>query len=561
MKPNGLSTLSRVSAFHMKIAPIFQRGSLVYGQQPRVDGDSEAAIAVTTTRHISQIIRISYHRTALAIRTVDKHQESDPLNLYENFYMEKVTEILSCGLAAISLIAIIITLKIPEGKLLLQWTFKITINALATIFTVLLKAGLAMPLSEGISQLKQQSFRHRQGPLSDTEGAKTSRGIPKLGNVYPVYSDAKKSKTNSYEALGCLRNLLKYFAKFAEFITILAFIPDPFAQQIVQNVGCAQIITGINSIISRTGEYNASLRSIKAGQSAIAPSKAVAINLGIYSPPDRISSLLDTKYKSGNCTFLTVGKYPRHGYAYRAKLDTNQTVEQGDNSFSWGVLLQNAGSQATFSSSSPCRAIGVGGFSEYAQGDSTIIAVFLKVQWAWLSFLTVLTRLAFTFFTVFLIQSPHSASDQVWKSSSLAVLFCALNDSIHPPRKRLVRALMKIEMLRLDLNSSWYLEKHMNFIPELCRDIMTAFLPGWNAKNVKCSFNRVAKYGAAKNRVAKKDILTSNKSFHHQEGWAKCTTPQEIGNLKMNANKPPSPACLSKYSVCWALSSTSLTLE
>lgn len=61
-------------------------------------------------------------------------------------------EIFSCALAMVSLAAIIITLCLHDGKPLPKWPLGITINALIAILTVLMKAGLSIPLSEGVNQ-------------------------------------------------------------------------------------------------------------------------------------------------------------------------------------------------------------------------------------------------------------------------------------------------------------------------------------------------------------------------------------------------------------------------
>lgn len=55
---------------------------------------------------------------------------------------------LGCAIAALSLIAICIILRVHANKPLPEWPYGITINALIAIFTITLKAGVALPLSE-----------------------------------------------------------------------------------------------------------------------------------------------------------------------------------------------------------------------------------------------------------------------------------------------------------------------------------------------------------------------------------------------------------------------------
>lgn len=54
-----------------------------------------------------------------------------------------------CAIAALSLMAICIILRVHANKPLPGWPYGITINALIAIFTVVLKVGVVLPLSEG----------------------------------------------------------------------------------------------------------------------------------------------------------------------------------------------------------------------------------------------------------------------------------------------------------------------------------------------------------------------------------------------------------------------------
>ena len=58
-------------------------------------------------------------------------------------------EILSCCLSAGSLIAIIATLSVHDGRPLPQWPHLITINSLIATFTTIFKASMMMPIAEG----------------------------------------------------------------------------------------------------------------------------------------------------------------------------------------------------------------------------------------------------------------------------------------------------------------------------------------------------------------------------------------------------------------------------
>ena len=61
-----------------------------------------------------------------------------------------VIEIGSCLVSSIALAAVVTTLAMHQDKPLPQWPSLITINSLVAVFTAIMKAGLLMPVSEGI---------------------------------------------------------------------------------------------------------------------------------------------------------------------------------------------------------------------------------------------------------------------------------------------------------------------------------------------------------------------------------------------------------------------------
>lgn len=68
---------------------------------------------------------------------------------------------------------------------------------------------------------------------------------------------------------------------------------------------------------------------------------------------------------------------------------------------------------------------------DYAKGKIHINATCIRVRWAWVSFLGAAMILTICFLVVLIItQSRNGVTYQNWKSSSLAVLFCAVDQSI-----------------------------------------------------------------------------------------------------------------------------------
>lgn len=60
-----------------------------------------------------------------------------------------IVEILACLLAIVALVAIVITLAIHDGRPLPEWPFGISVNALVSVFAVILKGSMMLPVGEG----------------------------------------------------------------------------------------------------------------------------------------------------------------------------------------------------------------------------------------------------------------------------------------------------------------------------------------------------------------------------------------------------------------------------
>ncbi|KAK6863658.1 hypothetical protein PG995_000186 [Apiospora arundinis] len=152
-------------------------------------------------------------------------------------------EAYGAALAVCSLAAIIAVVASFEGQTLPEWPMHITINALIAVFTVLMKAGLAILLTEGISQLKWQWFQKSPRLLMELDDFDNASRGP-LGSISFLF------KTRQWEVANSV-------AKFAAFLTILAAIIDPFSQQIVGVVGCTREDDQSRAFVGRTNGYYA----------------------------------------------------------------------------------------------------------------------------------------------------------------------------------------------------------------------------------------------------------------------------------------------------------------
>lgn len=68
----------------------------------------------------------------------------------------------------LSMLAIVLVLRLHEGRPLPTWPFSITINSLVSVFATIMKATMLVPIAAGISQAKWHWFRQLH-PLNDIE--------------------------------------------------------------------------------------------------------------------------------------------------------------------------------------------------------------------------------------------------------------------------------------------------------------------------------------------------------------------------------------------------------
>lgn len=76
------------------------------------------------------------------------------------------------------------------------------------------------------------------------------------------------------------------------------------------------------------------------------------------------------------------------------------------------------------------RTNGVEGESAYAHGEMIVQSTCAHIRWAWLSYHVALVTLTVSSLISLLIYSSGGSPSTVWKSSSLAVLFCSIDESL-----------------------------------------------------------------------------------------------------------------------------------
>jgi hypothetical protein len=75
--------------------------------------------------------------------------------------------------------------------------------------------------------------------------------------------------------------------------------------------------------------------------------------------------------------------------------------------------------------------IRAGGNDEFGNGKVLVNATCIYMNWRWLSFLTIVMALILLFLVILIITyAREGMTKYLWKSSSLAVLFCSVSEEI-----------------------------------------------------------------------------------------------------------------------------------
>ncbi|KAI1195508.1 hypothetical protein F5X97DRAFT_242037 [Nemania serpens] len=184
-------------------------------------------------------------------------------------------ELANCGLLLVSLFAILATLYPHDGQPLPKWPFSITINALLSIYAVVMKASMLLILASGIGQLQWSWFLHPHS-LKDVVRYREAAQGP-LGSLYWLYKHHIRQPLTALAAL----------------IIITAVAVDPFIQQLVQPVDCKRL----EDENQRPSIPRTNYLSYDSG--SFPPDFLSSIASGYYTP----QNLSDFTCGTGNCTF------------------------------------------------------------------------------------------------------------------------------------------------------------------------------------------------------------------------------------------------------------------
>ncbi|OAA43938.1 hypothetical protein BBO_04294 [Beauveria brongniartii RCEF 3172] len=198
-------------------------------------------------------------------------------------------EILSLFVSALSLASIIIILNVYDGRQRDEWTPRLSINAVISILSTIFKASLALPLTEGISQLKWLLFAQQPRALSELDiYDKASRGA--WGSAMMILGQFK-SETRTY------------LASFGAALALIILAADPFAQATISLYSCPRGGLEIASI-PRANNFTAKREKYSyVVYSTFDISMQLASYRGVLEPPANSSASVSVSCTTGNCTF------------------------------------------------------------------------------------------------------------------------------------------------------------------------------------------------------------------------------------------------------------------
>ncbi|KUL89242.1 hypothetical protein ZTR_03692 [Talaromyces verruculosus] len=219
-------------------------------------------------------------------------------------------ETIACVCGVGTLIAIFIILRAYNGRALDDWPYSITINTIISILVAVLRAFMAIPLAEGLAQLKWSWFRHEH-PLSDFEALNAASTSMKAAAVI------------------LLRFLPRHLVSLGSFVLLAGVAIGPFAQQVISIKGrlASSDSPGSIPICDYNQAYDDWGDGAGPGMNLVPLDTIGSIYEGLLQAPNRNNISVIPSCSSGNCTF---GDYQSLGFCSKCADISSQMIPQGD---------------------------------------------------------------------------------------------------------------------------------------------------------------------------------------------------------------------------------------
>ncbi|KAK0729298.1 hypothetical protein B0T21DRAFT_413381 [Apiosordaria backusii] len=194
-----------------------------------------------------------------------------------------IVELTCCFTSLVCLALVIAVFKIHEGQSLSEWPMAISLNALVGFLVAIAQAALVVPLGEGLSQLKWNSF---------ARGGKDIRD-------YGVFEDAKRGPIGGVKLL--LKRKGRVLGMSAAALLVTAFLLSPLTQAAItyplRDTGNGTVVGG-TATVPRSEAY-----THPEPYTALSPAEITSIHSSLFSPPSTPIPQLTPTCSTGTCTF------------------------------------------------------------------------------------------------------------------------------------------------------------------------------------------------------------------------------------------------------------------
>ncbi|KAE8152056.1 hypothetical protein BDV25DRAFT_170841 [Aspergillus avenaceus] len=196
-----------------------------------------------------------------------------------------IWEILSCVVAVAALAGIIVVLYMYDGKPMPDWPYGVNLNAVVSVLTTLMKAAMAFPITEALSQLKWSWFS-RGNKLSDLA----------------VLDAASRGAIGAFLVL--FRFLPRYLVTIGCFVLVVAAAIAPFVQQVIAiNMRSVKASNPSSIHVCNTSMYTDYGEGAGPGMNEVPLPTLAAIYTGIFQGQNTDSNGVTMTCSTGNCTF------------------------------------------------------------------------------------------------------------------------------------------------------------------------------------------------------------------------------------------------------------------
>ncbi|KAK4230588.1 hypothetical protein QBC38DRAFT_356708 [Podospora fimiseda] len=196
-----------------------------------------------------------------------------------NYCTHWLPELFCWLLSLLCFVAIVVVLKVYDGRELSDWPLAVSLNTLVAFLTAICQVALAIPLSEGISQLKWNSFARGDKPLAD----------------FQTFEDAKRGPVGSAKLL--LKRKGRVLGMSAAFAMFTSFLLSPLTQAAI-TYPSRSILTVGAATVPKTESY-----AHQQPYTRLDPLEKQAIQLGLLQPPSSPISPLQPSCSTGSCSF------------------------------------------------------------------------------------------------------------------------------------------------------------------------------------------------------------------------------------------------------------------